>query len=60
MLTGGGGRNLMLGGVGANAITGGSGDDVVLGDNGIVNFTAGGVITARVGDRDRPGWRRYD
>jgi len=39
------GRNYIIGGVGADGVTGGTGDDVVLGDNGIVNFTPGGVIT---------------
>jgi Ca2+-binding RTX toxin-like protein len=39
------GKNFVIGGVGQDGITGGENDDVVLGDNGIVNFTAGGVIT---------------
>ena len=41
------GKNFVIGGVGQDGITGGENDDVVLGDNGIVNFTAGGVSRMR-------------
>ncbi|HEX2649809.1 MAG TPA: DUF4347 domain-containing protein [Burkholderiales bacterium] len=39
------GKNYAIGGIGKDTITGGENDDVVLGDNGIVDFTSGGVIT---------------
>jgi Ca2+-binding RTX toxin-like protein len=41
----GDGRNLVLGGVGADGVTSGTGDDLVLGDNGRALFTSAGVIT---------------